>query len=143
MQIAQNILVATDFSVLASGVVDHAVELAQMLGAQLSVVTVHTDTSALKDSAELLELRQRMAELETRLRPSGRLARTLIDYGDPAETILRVAKALHADMIVMGTNDRRGFSRLAMGSTAPDVLRNSPVPVLILKKAALRAQASH
>jgi nucleotide-binding universal stress UspA family protein len=45
-------------------------------------------------------------------------------------------------MIVMGTNNRQGFSRLVIGSTAEHVLREAHIPVLVLKKVALRTHAS-
>lgn len=42
--------------------------------------------------------------------------------------------AQHAcDLIAMGTHGRRGFSRLALGSTAEGVARSSPVPVLLVR----------
>ena len=40
-----------------------------------------------------------------------------------------------ADMIVMGTHGRRGLDRLLMGSDAEMVLRNSRVPVLMVREA--------
>lgn len=143
MEIAQNILVATDFSVLSQGVVEHALALAEMLGAKLNVVTVHTHAGAVPpNNPETRALREEMAALEAQLKPSGRLGHAIIQFGEPAETILRVAKELHADMIMMGTNSRHGFSRWTTGSVAQDVLRKAQIPVLVIKKAALRAQAS-
>jgi len=142
MTTAQNILVATDFTVLGQAVVEHAHELALMLDAKLHVVTVYTPVGAMPlANPETNDLREQLAAVESRFKPSGRVAHAVIRYGEPAEGILRAATEFHADMIVMGTNNRRGFSRLAMGSTAPDVLREARVPVLVLKKSALRAHA--
>jgi universal stress protein A len=53
--------------------------------------------------------------------------------GIPAEEILKVAEASHADMIVMGTHGRRGLGRILMGSVAEEVLRKATCPVLIVK----------
>ena len=50
-----------------------------------------------------------------------------------ADLIVEQANAWPADMIVMGTPGRRGLTRLLMGSDAEMVLRNSPVPVLMVK----------
>jgi nucleotide-binding universal stress UspA family protein len=47
--------------------------------------------------------------------------------------ILNEAKTWAADLIVMGTHGRRGFSHLALGSDAESVVRNSPVPVLLVR----------
>jgi nucleotide-binding universal stress UspA family protein len=47
--------------------------------------------------------------------------------------ILDDAKTWAADLIVMGTHGRRGLSHLALGSDAESVVRNSPVPVLLVR----------
>jgi nucleotide-binding universal stress UspA family protein len=61
--------------------------------------------------------------------------------GIPADEIIRLAKAEHADLIVMGTHGRSGLRRLLMGSVAEEVVRKSPVPVLTLREAEPRKQA--
>jgi len=53
--------------------------------------------------------------------------------GDAAEEILRLARALPCDIIVMGTHGRTGLTRLLTGSVAEGVLRNAPCPVLVVK----------
>ncbi|MGZ5228454.1 MAG: universal stress protein [Burkholderiales bacterium] len=47
--------------------------------------------------------------------------------------ILGDAKAFRADVIVMGTHGRRGLNRLLLGSDAERVLREAPVPVLLIR----------
>ncbi|MBV8139131.1 MAG: universal stress protein [Deltaproteobacteria bacterium] len=54
----------------------------------------------------------------------------VVKSGDPAETIVRVAQELGADLIVMATHGRRGLSHLVMGSVAERVLREAPCLVL-------------
>ena len=54
------------------------------------------------------------------------------DLGSPATAILKVATTLSADVIVMATHGRTGFSRAYFGSVAEDVLREAPCPVLTL-----------
>jgi nucleotide-binding universal stress UspA family protein len=49
------------------------------------------------------------------------------------DLILNEAKQAKADLIVMGTHGRRGLSRLTLGSDAELVLRESPVPVLLVR----------
>jgi universal stress protein A len=55
------------------------------------------------------------------------------ETGDPATEILRVADDIHADLIVVGTHGRTGLGRLLMGSTAEQIVRQAPCPVLTLK----------
>ncbi len=56
--------------------------------------------------------------------------------GQPiADAIVTEARQAACDLIVMGTHGRRGFSRLTLGSEAEGVLRDSPVPVLLVRQA--------
>jgi nucleotide-binding universal stress UspA family protein len=53
--------------------------------------------------------------------------------GDPADEILRLAREIKPELIVMGTHGRTGLARLLMGSVAEEVVRKSPYPVLTVK----------
>ena len=53
--------------------------------------------------------------------------------GPAAEPIVRQAKKWRADLIVLGTHGRRGARRLLMGSDAEQIVRNSPVPVMLVR----------
>jgi nucleotide-binding universal stress UspA family protein len=50
-----------------------------------------------------------------------------------AEVIVERAKRWRSDLIVMGTHGRRGINRMLMGSDAELVVRNAPVPVLLVR----------
>ena len=50
-----------------------------------------------------------------------------------ADLVVKQAKKWRADVIVLGTHGRRGFARLAMGSDAEIVVREAPVPVLLVR----------
>jgi nucleotide-binding universal stress UspA family protein len=52
-----------------------------------------------------------------------------------ADVLVARAKRWRADLIVMGTHGRRGVNRLVLGSDAELVVRNSPVPVLLVRSA--------
>ena len=52
-----------------------------------------------------------------------------------ADVLVARAKRWRADLIVMGTHGRRGVNRLMLGSDAELVVRNSPVPVLLVRSA--------
>jgi nucleotide-binding universal stress UspA family protein len=54
--------------------------------------------------------------------------------GEPAGAILRTAKRSAADVIVMATHGRRGFSRVMLGSVAEMVLREASCPVLCVRR---------
>jgi nucleotide-binding universal stress UspA family protein len=57
----------------------------------------------------------------------------LLFVGDPAEEILRVAQAVKADLVVLGTHGRTGLGRLLMGSVAEQIVRRAPCPVVTVK----------
>ena len=56
----------------------------------------------------------------------------VVTCGDPRDEILRAAKAMDADLIVMGTNNRGLLNRLLLGTTTHGVLNLAPCSVLVL-----------
>lgn len=50
-----------------------------------------------------------------------------------ADAIINCAKKCKADLIVMGTHGRRGLSRVVLGSDAESVLRETSVPILLVR----------
>lgn len=57
---------------------------------------------------------------------------TFSQLGPTAQSIIDCAAEFRASLIVIGTHRRHGLDRLIMGSVAEHVLRNSPIPVLIV-----------
>jgi nucleotide-binding universal stress UspA family protein len=53
--------------------------------------------------------------------------------GSAASVILDVAKQVGATMIAMATHGQTGLKRLLLGSVAENVIRQSPVPVLVAR----------
>jgi hypothetical protein len=49
------------------------------------------------------------------------------------ELIVTEAGAWPADLVVLGTHGRRGIGRVVLGSSAENVLRRSPIPVLLVR----------
>jgi nucleotide-binding universal stress UspA family protein len=56
-----------------------------------------------------------------------------LEEGDPIREILRVARELPCDLIVMGTHGWTGLNRLLMGSVAEQIVRKSACPVLTIR----------
>lgn len=54
--------------------------------------------------------------------------------GRLGDLIAKVATQFGADLIVVGTHGRRGPSRLLLGSGAEQIIRLSPVPVLVTRQ---------
>ena len=135
----RTILYPSDFSDLAEPALDIANALARDYGARLfichimppSVRTFHdskiveVSTDSIKAAKERLEL---IRPVDARIPVIHKLA-----FGDEAGEIIRVAEETKADVIVMGTHGRSGFSRLLMGSVAEIVQRSAPCPVLTVR----------
>jgi len=140
--IPTNILVPVDFSPCAEHALDYACMLAARLGAKIHVVNAlavtYPELSVALTEQMITSLRHNNAALlEKLLAP--RLAtatfgeRIVVD-DDARDAILKAAKAVRADLIVIGTHGRRGLSRALLGSVAEDVLRRAPCPVLTVRQ---------
>ena len=81
---------------------------------------------ALQDIREWLEgraarLRGPALQVEVRVRAAG----------SPAEGIIATSNEAHADLIVLGSRSHNLASRLFLGSVARDMVRKTPVPLLL------------
>jgi len=57
-----------------------------------------------------------------------------IEIGDPGRRVADFAERIGADLIVMPSHGRTGFSHMVLGSVAERVVRLSHCPVLVLRK---------
>jgi nucleotide-binding universal stress UspA family protein len=58
--------------------------------------------------------------------------KTLVEDGDCAEAIIKAAKHLHADVIVMGSHSHRWLENILMGSVTEKVLHHTSIPLFIV-----------
>ena len=56
-----------------------------------------------------------------------------VTIGTPAKSIMELAQAQQASLIVMMSHGRGAFKRAIMGSVADEILRGSHLPVLIVR----------
>ena len=56
-----------------------------------------------------------------------------VAFGHIDESILKTAKAIGADLIVMASHNPGEFRSLLLGSHAERVVRHAPIPVLVLR----------
>lgn len=78
------------------------------------------------------ELQARDASLASHHLPGLPVESRVVSGGKTAAAILDAAKDMGAELIIMGTRGRRGISRILMGSTAEALVRESPVPVVVI-----------
>lgn len=55
------------------------------------------------------------------------------EVGRPASTLVAAAEEDDVDMVVIGSHGRKGISRILLGSVAEHVIRESPVPVTVVR----------
>ena len=151
----RTILVPTDFSEPADAAWNYARGLAERFGSRLHLLHVishqpfaydpwGTDNITLR-VADLLKETQAGVDKALAARvPRGRLGRrtrTEAAIGAPVDRILQAIRATRADLVVMGTHGRGVVGHMLLGSVAERVVRQSPVPVLTIRKAARKAKA--
>jgi universal stress protein A len=59
--------------------------------------------------------------------------RTILREGIPAEEITKVAEEENVDLIITGSNGKRGLTRLISGCVSKEVEKHAAVPVIIAK----------
>ena len=52
--------------------------------------------------------------------------------GDPAAEILKTIESEGIDLVIMGTHGRKGLEHTIFGSVAENVVKKSPVPILVI-----------
>ena len=121
----QRILVAVDDSISAAAATRFAIDLAAVGGA--GIVFCHV-VGEKEESSSTFEIAQKLAA------ERGVESATLTVHGrDTAEIIIASAEASRADLIALGTHGRRGLDRFILGSVAEGVVRNSPIPAVVVR----------
>lgn len=81
---------------------------------------------------EKQEVRSYLKGVATELEAKGACIDTAILEGAPAGALVKHAMEGHYDLIVMCTRGKTGLKRLILGSVAEEVLKLSPVPVMVV-----------
>jgi universal stress protein A len=136
----RRILVPVDFDDQSQAAVDVAVRMARQndgLVLLLHVVPMIIPAAGMPVYVDIYRGQEDAAKEKLRLMAGKCLAgikyELLTHMGEPAASIVRAARNNAADLIVMATHGRHGFSRMILGSFAEMVLRDAPCPVLCLK----------
>jgi len=137
----KKILSPVDFGENSLAALDVAATLARQAAATVIVLHVVTLVMSPGEVPGEIELyRAQEAEAKEKLkdivadRLKGVDHQIVIRIGDPAKVILMAAETLAADVVVMATHGRTGISRMLMGSVTERVLRDSPCPVLTVRR---------
>ena len=102
------------------------------------ITLLHTELPAsiegfdLLRDASLAHARAFLGRVKRRLRTLKVRIRVVSTIGAPAETILEVARDRKATLILLSSARRRSLARFLFGSVAEQVVRRSPVPVVVI-----------
>jgi universal stress protein A len=77
---------------------------------------------------------QKLAALVLQQVPQGIPAETCVRTGRPATEIVAAAREMDADLIIISTHGHTGLKHVLMGSTAENVVRHAPCPVLTVRE---------
>ena len=126
----KKILCAVDLTRASRNAFDRALSLARVSNARLYVLhAVPADMPFSWRSDERLEL---LTALRKRAEREGVAVRVVEQHGDPARVIVLHANSRKADLVVLGSNRRRGWRRFREGSVGERVLRRAAWAVLIV-----------
>jgi nucleotide-binding universal stress UspA family protein len=150
----KSLLVPLDGSAFAEQALKQAEEIAAATGARITLVTAVPEGPVLGELVsppamptiwqdEANKMQSCLADVAERLRADGLEVDTRVEYGLPAEVVLHVADAVHADLVVMATHGRSGLPRLWLGSTAMKAVQVCHRPVLLLRAHQEAKQSAH
>lgn len=146
LEAIQRILVPVDFSEHSRTALRHATELARSYDSGLSLLHIvqqpvypyfYAPVPAMPPVEEIQGIRKRAIRALEKLideasDPAIKSETAVID-GHPATEIVDYARQHECDLIVTATHGLTGLERLLLGSISEQIVRTSPVPVLLVK----------
>jgi nucleotide-binding universal stress UspA family protein len=132
----RRLIVCTDFSDGLQRLVDFVPSLA-IAGVQhltfLHCVPLNESGAIPRvDQDKMLAARDRLSGAIAQA-PAGMDVKVVVECGRPTDTILKVAKEVHSDLIVVGTPVRGLLAEKIFGSTAIALYDRTPIPILALR----------
>ncbi|MFB3920255.1 MAG: universal stress protein [Terriglobia bacterium] len=136
----KKILVALDRTKADQAILPQVKELARLMQADILLFHVSHGWVArwqrdlnLSDSPEIVEAREYLDHVEKELSSEGFRVSALHSTGEPADEILKTARAEHCDLIAMTTHGHRLLSDLIYGTTITKVRHEAEIPIFLVK----------
>ncbi len=136
------ILIATDGSERNQAAIEEALRIARVCGSTVYAAyvmdlnisgTASSDVMVMRDTWTIIQKEAEDTLARVRTKAEGVNLETVALEGKPAAEIVRFATENEIDLIVIGTQGKRGFERLLLGSVAEHVVRSAPCKVLVVK----------
>jgi nucleotide-binding universal stress UspA family protein len=136
------VLVAVDLSEASAPVLDRAIELARQLGSAVELVHVREPFDypltegyvAWNDHERVVIdwIDKSLVTAQEAVTRAGLTCTTTSLRGPAASEIVRHARDVKADLIIVGTHGRTGISHVVLGSVAERVVQKAGRPVLVV-----------
>ena len=138
----KKILVAYDGSEGAKLALTKAREIAQAAKADLHILAVGRIPEYAETVSEVEEEKEQaqnyyskiMDEASKQVKQQGLTPTVHIDFGKPADTILRISENLQVDLVVLGTHPHAAVRRRFLGATVDKVIDHAHCSVLVIRK---------
>lgn len=137
------VLAAVDQSSLASRVIEYAARIARRTwpDAQLHLLHVFRSTRFDRPASAGIRMEDLIADAQSYLDHHVRMARRQcpspvtghLAQGDPADEIVKRARSLSADLLIVGTHDAAGLEKFLLGSIAQKVAKRAPCSVFMVR----------
>jgi nucleotide-binding universal stress UspA family protein len=146
----RRMLVAVDSTPVACEAAREGLELAERLGARVTLVHVLPASVANKGEAADFAAFERacedyasglLSELRQLTGRGGPPTDTAVLHGEPAEALSQAASAEDVDLVIVGTRARGALARTLLGSVADALLHRSPKPVMVVPEGPQRVRA--
>lgn len=149
----KKVMIALDYDPTAQKIAETGVLLAKTMGAEVILLHVITDfvyyssteyspiigftgnmdMSQLQlNSVDGLKKASQHFLEKMQLHLGDKSIQILVKEGDIAESVLKAAKDIHADIIVLGSHSRRWLEKIVMGSVTEKVLYHTSTPLFII-----------
>jgi len=135
--VISTVAVGTDGSETASEAVKQAAEFARRFDAKLVLLSAFKDEPPPTGTDEAQwayspasQLREILSRTEAEINEEGIECTTLVDEGDPADVLVRLADDCGADVLVIGN---KGIHRRVLGSVPKSVTHNAECSVFVVK----------
>ncbi len=144
----KKILVPTDFSVQAENALKVATQLAKKFNAEIYLLhllelpmqvvgtgsAVGGTSNNLPEAIYFMKLaKQRFSKMLSEPYLKGIKVHETVEFHQAFEGIMEVSEKYDCDIIIMGSHGATGFKEMFIGSNTEKVVRNSYIPVLVIK----------
>lgn len=139
----KKVLIALDFHPSATKVIEAGFEIAKTMNAK--VVLLHTKIQLVNysliykkigsmklDSLDDLELAAHSFLEKVKHDIGADMIQTIVKQGDFAASILKTAKELEVDIIVMGSHSTKWLEEIVLGRITNEFLQHTTIPLIII-----------